>query len=1064
MCATKNSIKKLFSNLFLIMFLLFLFPMDITLADSSVKTASTVDELIAHINNSAETIKITSSFEINKPIYITSKVTIYSDTAVTLKRAESYGGDLFVVGTDENNRNPILDLKKPALILGKAGSTSTKLTIDGNASNMTVDVYGTVIYITNSAVVDTYADVKITNCLKTLNDRTVNLDAARFSYPEYVGGAGVIIANGAYNLRGSIIENVSSQIENTEAGSQYGGAIYNNGNFTMYGGTVKSCSAYRGGMIYNYRIARIHEGRIEGNTAGYGGAIASSGSQVADLYVGKSADDDEATYGTEFVNNKSIKGGGGAIFSSSNSPIIIYGDTLFDGNEAVKHSGGAIYTSGTLTSYNSKFTNNKAAYYGGSVYHFYASEATDEEQLAIRQLSMRYNDFENNEALRGGAIAFASSHESKGTSGNLMYCKFKNNTAKVVVTETPVLDADGNPTYDESGNPVVTTSKSYGQGGALYIAGNSSVKTGGSSYTSNVAESTGGAAAVNDGSYFEISATSFTSNSSQGNGGALFIYDKATFKSSNGTFTSNSSANGYGGAIALTDVKKTTFVNDLKLNSNSAVSGGGLYIDNTAVSIPKATSIKNNTAENYGGGIFVTGSTLTLKNATIQENTAYRGAGVYAASNSVFNATTVNMLSNAATNRGGGMFVGTNATITLDSCALTGNTSTDAGGAMITDNSGTVTIKNSTISNNTGSRGGAMFFGSGENVMLNVTGTTFSGNTGLTGDGGALFLGSRKLTKNIIFTDCSFTENKTENAYGGAVYVYTDTYAEFNGVTFTSNTAKYGGGVFVENGAADFNSYTKADGTVKRTTFTSNTATKSAGALYVAGGVNVSGTTFDSNSSGYRGGAVYVTSDDAVGSFNANDVIFNKNTSTDAGGAVYTTKSGAITLNNSQLTENTGTLGGAVFFGSGTNVSFNAANSTFTKNKATGGGGGALYLASALATESIVLTDCEVSENSATGSGGGMYIGSGSYAVLNNLTAKKNSAKYGGIVYITSTNSALKINGATISGNTATKYPQFYSGNATVVFTVTGTLNDLDTPANTWTDVIKGSHSGINTI
>ena len=1053
--------KRIFICTIVIALLMSLMPFSQIYAATSVKTASSVDELINHIQNGAETIKITSSFEINKPIYITSKVTIYSDNAYTLKRASNYGGDLFVVGTDANNRNPILDLKKSALILGKKDASSTTLTIDGNSQNMTVDVKGTALYITNSAVVDTYADVKITNCVKLLNERTI-LDANLFSYPEYVGGAAVIIANGAYNLRGSIIENSSAQTDNAETGSFYGGAIYNNGHFTMYGGTIKNCAAFRGGMIYNYRIVKIHEGKIEGNSAGYGGAIASAGSQLVDVYIGKSTDADTTTYGTQFVNNRSFVGGGGAIFASSNSPVIIYGDTLFDGNESESKAGGAINTTGTLTVYNSKFTNNKSGNYGGAVYHAYASQSTDEEQLSVRQLSIRNTEFEGNEALRGGAIAFDSAHDTKGASGNLMYCKFINNKAKAVINEKPVLDESGNPTYDENGSPIVTTSRSYGQGGAVYIAGNSNVKTGSSKFTNNVAENVGGAVAANGGSYYEISASSFTGNSSYGQGGAVYIYDNSTFKTSNGTFTSNSSETGYGGAIALSNAKKTTFLNDLKMNSNSAVSGGGLYVSNTTVSIPKASSIKNNTAEDYGGGIFVTGSSFTLKNATLQENSAYRGGGVYTTTDSAFNATTVNMLSNNATNRGGGMYIAKKADVTLDGCTLSGNTSVDAGGAIITDDSGVVTINNSTLSNNKGSRGGAIFFASGENVVLNVNGTSFTENAGLTGDGGAVYLGSRLITKNIVFNDCSFTNNTAASGYGGAAYVYTDTYAEFNGTSFASNSAKYGGGVYVSEGAADFNSYTNSAGAVIPATFTGNTSTQSAGALYLyESTANVNGASFNQNHADYRGGAIYIGTN---GVLTTNNATFSKNTATDSGGAILTAKSGAVNLNNSQFTQNEGKSGGAVFFGTGENVYFSANNSTFTGNKASASGG-ALYLASGLATENILLTGCEVSGNSATTSGGGMYIASGSNAVINNLTATNNSSKTGGIIYITSANTKMKLDGATISGNTATNGPAIYSGNASIVITVKrGALNDLDTPSNTWENIIKGKFSAINNI
>ncbi len=833
-------------------------------AEESFVTANTLNELIGHIGSGAKIIKITADFEIDKPVYITSEVSIFADEPHTLTRNVNYGGDLFVVGTDAENNNPIFEFKKSTLTLGKAGTTETTLTIDGNSENMTVEVCGSAVYIINSAVVDMYDDVKITNCVKTQNDRTVNLDSDRVSSPTYAGGSAVIIGNGAFNMRGGIIENCGVRTSSSDSISYYGGAIYNNGTFHMYDGTIRNCSAYRGGAVFNNRIVKIFGGTLDSNYAAQGGAIFLSGTQTAELYIGSTTDADPNTYGIKFLNNYATTGTGGALYSYYNSPIVIHGDTLFDGNYSKKNSGGAIYTSGTLSIYKSKFTNNEAAYYGGAIYHFYAGDPDAEDVLTVRQMYVRDTVFDSNVALRGGAAAFSASNDNApGANATFLYCTLTNNKANAVIKENPVLDADGNPTYDENGNPVVTTSVSYGQGGALYLTNRSQVIFSGSTATGNTAGNMGGAVAANGGSTFKVSGSTFDKNTSLGGyGGAVCIYESSTFTSSSGVYKNNLCEDGNGGAIYIAG-GTTTFTNNLTITGNKGALGGGIYAKSATITIPKGT-IKNNTAINNGGAFYLTSSVnLTLNNATLQGNSAYRAGAIHLGSSCTLNSTSTAFTSNTSTDHSGAMYIGSNASANLDKA------------------------------------------------------------------------------------------------------------------TFTSNVA--------------------------------------------------------SNSSG---------------------------------GAIYTEESNAVNITNSSFTGNeASTNGGAVLLGSGS-VSFNVSNTTFDSNKALTGDGGALYLYSRKKDDSVVLTDCAFTANNSIDSGGAMYIVGGTHVVLNNLTAKTNKAKYGGIVYITSANSALKINGATISGNTVTsKYPNFYSANASVVITVDeDSLTDLDSATSKWTDVIKGTYSAINYI
>ncbi len=165
-------------------------------------------------------------------------------------------------------------------------------------------------------------------------------------------------------MRGGLIENCGVRTSSSDANSYYGGAIFNNGTFHMYDGAIRNCSAYRGGAVFSSRIVKIFAGTFDSNYAGQGGAIFMSGVSSCETYMGSTTDADPNTYAIKFLNNYTTTGAGGAFYSYYNSPIVIHGDTLFDGNQSKKNSGGAIYTSGTLSIYNSKFVNNEAAFYG----------------------------------------------------------------------------------------------------------------------------------------------------------------------------------------------------------------------------------------------------------------------------------------------------------------------------------------------------------------------------------------------------------------------------------------------------------------------------------------------------------------------------------------------------------------------------------------------------------------------------------------------------------------------------------------------------------------------------
>ena len=236
-------------------------------------------------------IRITASFEVDRTFYVTSDAIIFTDEACTLTRAPGFGGDIFVVGEDENG----VITEGVKFTLGNPLTNNTNmLIIDGNAAAMTSKVVGSVIFASEKTQVNLYPAVTIKNAVKVGNERVLNHTV---SYHSRVGGAVAIITSKAsMNIYGgSYFGNRTNDIidENTEEGmvSSYGGAFYNYGTLNVYGGIFEANHAGRGGAFYNYRTFNLHRATVKNNTASMlGGALYVPNSTAAFTYIGEDSD------------------------------------------------------------------------------------------------------------------------------------------------------------------------------------------------------------------------------------------------------------------------------------------------------------------------------------------------------------------------------------------------------------------------------------------------------------------------------------------------------------------------------------------------------------------------------------------------------------------------------------------------------------------------------------------------------------------------------------------------------------------------------------------------------
>ncbi len=710
-------------------------------------TAATFAELKAHVLGRTKNITVTADIIINETLYVTDDVTITATENHTLTRDPAFAGDLFVIGEGANGENPVL-LDRIAILTVKPAEGAT-LTVDGNSANTTVTVAGSAFFLTNSAKLNVYDGTSIINHTKLDNSR-LSADTAYFlDHPLRAGGAAAMIADGEFNMYGGTISNCkvntkdeknTSEEEQTEGynNASCGGAVYSHGTFNMYGGTISSCSAARGGAVYNYRSTNIYGGTVSGNTAAvYGGAIYMADSQYSNCVIGN-----DGTGNPALISENSCESSGGAVFMSHQSTTHVMGNTTFSGNSAGVN-GGAINAAGELIVTYAVFTENTAVSKGGAIFAYYSKK-----DLSPRIARIDGGVFQKNVADRGGAICFADSGDvTRGAIGKIGTVSF---------TENKAVETDG-----------------YGNGGALYLTGKSSVTFIGSpTFTKNSAASGGGAIFVTGAStvdcssnditltFTECSATKnggaiyaytdtvltlpklvFTDNTAGGNGGAMYV-SKAANVTVNGVSTfGKNSAGESGGAAYITSAGLLTFNASSEFTENTSTkTGGAIYVvsENTVLKFNATASFSKNAATTKGGAVYATTGSLTVFNAnvTFTENTSKKGGGALYATGATlkhdegFQNVLLTFSSNSSAGNGGAMYADEAASITLASITATENSSTGSygGGFIYITGAAVMTVDNLTATGNTALKGGAIYITTTD-TSLTVNAGSFSGNT-----------------------------------------------------------------------------------------------------------------------------------------------------------------------------------------------------------------------------------------------------------------------------------------------------------------------------------------------
>ena len=400
-----------------------------------------------------------------------------------------------------------------------------------------------------------------------------------------------------------------------------------------------------------------------------------------------------------------------------------------------------------------------------------------------------------------------------------------------------------------------------------------------------------------------------------------------------------------GGAIALIGAAATgsrrslqssaaslrAVVRDSIFRSNAAACGGAIYCENYPL-VLNSTTFESNRATNVseGGGALEwhkadssASHHLTATNCSFLANSAYGDGGAVRVAGSVLY---------PVVTPSGGAVSSAPPTASFTDCTFSGNTASRHGGALHSRSTYpyaarkaqywllNLTGKSTFVDNVAGGAGGSLH---SSDVAVSAMGAVFRRNRAAA-DGGALFSTRGALR----IHSSSFLANRAglSAGRGGALRTEQES-SQVTNVTFVGQIAAAGGAVYAAAGASS---------TLTHCTLANNTAALEGGALLSAGNVALNNCTIEGNRANVsRGGAV---SNAALLTITNSTLRGNLVVSgLGVGGAVYS--AGLLRMKYVLCEGNTASEGGAVYSSS----TFDATDSNFTLNGATGGSGGGLY-------------------------------------------------------------------------------------------------------------------------
>eukprot|EP00953_Heterococcus_sp_UTEX-ZZ885_P007030 4284-Heterococcus_DN1.PRE.2 len=580
-------------------------------------------------------------------------------------------------------------------------------------------------------------------------------------------------------------------------------------------------------------------------------------------------------------------------------------------------------------------------------------------------------------------------------------------------------------------------------GGAILSDCNSSLTITDCQFSNNKCSRSGGAVYSEVNSMLSVFRAHFDGNTAATGAGAIYAGNNSLCTiSSNSTFTNNNASNGaavYSGFNSTLAISKcelssnngsmgTMFSggNSCEISDNNSNSSGNIYIESESVLIISASN--RNSAKKIGGVIYIADSaTATITTSIFKNNTGEFGAAVYSDSNSAlaiseFGAAVYSNSTNTlniadcefSDNNGtaGTVYSGENSILAVFNTHFGNskftNNNADRGGAVFGGREANIAISNSHFSfNNASSYGGGLYASS--NCNLVTSNSTFHANSAV--DGGGI-----KAYGNITFTDCQFSDHTAQ--FGAAVLVQTNLTATISNCSFTNNSASTTAGALY---TGDLCAVTVTD-----CDFSNNTATNYAGSTYVysKSTVNTTATSFTGGSAAVGGALVVVTES----SVTSRDVHMRSNTVVNGGAIAIQAQ---LYVYNSSFINNTAMSRGGILGGE-TQSSVEMQNSTMNANSCQ------------------VLHSCLLTSNTAGLNGGAVYTDYGAVGSMKNCLVSGNTAQQsGGGWFGFGKDQVLKLNATQITNNSAACcFASVYGSKLTSNATSTLTCADTDSGEN----------------
>lgn len=366
--------------------------------------------------------------------------------------------------------------------------------------------------------------------------------------------------------------------------------------------------------------------------------------------------------------------------------------------------------------------------------------------------------------------------------------------------------------------------------------------------------------------------------------------------------------------------------------------------------------------------------------------------------------------------------------ITIDkNLTITGNlilgTTIDANGASRIFNvtAGNVILNDLMMTNGVADNGGAMTIANA-NVVINAATITDCTANGVSGSGGAIYVGTGA---NLVLGNSTLSGNIANRA-GGAIESVAGTAVTITNTNLLSNKAGVAPAVAAPGNGGALHITGAGNATITGGTVSMNMAAAEGGGLWNgAGMMTINGTTISENTaSGIAadngGGGIYNLNGGTLMIQNATISQNVANGTAGSGGGILNDVGASLTISNTQITENTSNrAGGGIENNAGfvtlTNVNLDD-NITFTAP----GNGGGLHISGA-GTANI--TGGTVSDNNAGAEGGGLWNGTltmtiDGTTISGNMASGAGADQGGGGIYNLN-GGILTIQNATISGNMA---------------------------------------------